>query len=193
MIQLGVTGGIGSGKSTVCSILEKLQIPVYYADDEAKKILESEAVRKRLIALFGAQIVDASDQIDRKQLAALVFVSPEKLEQLNQVIHPAVAAHYKEWLNQHQSFPIVAKEAAILFESKSYLGMDKVVTVYAPEKLRLARAMKRSNQSRKEILARMKNQISEKEKMERSDFVLINDEKKLLIPQVIKMIEKLKS
>lgn len=193
MIQLGITGGIGSGKSTLCKVLEKLGIPVYYADEEAKMILDSSSIQKKIINSFGKNVLDDGGKLDRKKLAALVFSENKKLEKLNSLIHPAVAKHYAAWVKSKSKNKIVAKEAAILFESGSYKQMDKIVCVYAPKELRIKRAMERGNATREEILNRIKKQIPEKEKMRRSDFVIYNDEKKMMLPQVLKLLKKLTS
>ena len=193
MIQLGITGGIGSGKSTVAKVLEALGIPVYYADDESKLLLASDAIQKKIITEFGKNILGADGKIERKKLAALVFAHPSKLKKLNALLHPEVAKHYSSWLKTKKQFAIVAKEAAILFESGSYTQMDKIATVYAPREMRIKRAMQRSNASREEILERIKKQLPESEKIRRADFVLYNDEKRLVVPQVLKMLAKIKS
>lgn len=191
MIQLGVTGGIGSGKTTVCKVLEQFGIPVYNADEEAKKLLDSKAIGQKVIQAFGNSILNTSGTIDRKKLAALVFEDEKKLALLNSIIHPALAVHYSEWLSSKEKYSVVVKEAAILFESGSYKGMDKIVSVYAPQELRIKRAMQRTNASRSEIMSRIKKQLPEKEKMKRSDFVLYNDEKKMLLPQLILLLKQL--
>lgn len=191
MIQLGVTGGIGSGKTTVCKVLEQFGIPVYNADEEAKKLLDSKAIGQKVIQAFGNNILHTSGTIDRKKLATLVFEDEQKLAVLNSIIHPALAIHYSEWLSSKKKYSLVVKEAAILFESGSYKGMDKIVSVYAPQELRIKRAMQRTNASRSEIMSRIKKQLPEKEKMKRSDFVLYNDEKKMLLPQLILMLKQL--
>ncbi len=191
MIQLGVTGGIGSGKTTVCKVLEQFGIPVYNADEEAKKLLDSKAIGQKVIQAFGNNILHTSGTIDRKKLATLVFEDEQKLAVLNSIIHPALAIHYSEWLSSKKKYSLVVKEAAILFESGSYKGMDKIVSVYAPQELRIKRAMQRTNASRSEIMSRIKKQLPEKEKMKRSDFVLYNDEKKMLLPQLILLLKQL--
>jgi len=192
MIQLGVTGGIGSGKTTVCMFLERLSIPVFYADEEAKKLYDKPEFIQILKNEFGKVVLDNKGNINKKAIADLVFNHPERLKKLNSLIHPEVANQYKIWLSIHKKYSIVAKEAAILFESGSYKEMDKIVCVYAPKALRLKRSMQRSQSSKEEILKRMKQQLPEKEKMLRADFVLYNNEKKLLLPQVLKLVNQLK-
>ena len=192
MIQLGITGGIGSGKTTVCEVLKHFAIPVYHADDEAKIILDSAAIQKKVRKAFGKIVVDEAGKLDRKKIAALVFSDQTKLEILNSIIHPELAKHYHQWLKSKSKHPIVAMEAAILFESGSFSQMDKIITVYAPREIRIQRAMQRSNATRSEILDRIKKQMPEKEKIKRADFVIDNDGKKLVIPQVLKVLEQLK-
>jgi dephospho-CoA kinase len=191
MIQLGITGGIGSGKTTLCKVLEHFGVPVYYADEEAKKIIDSPKVQNKIVKAFGKDLIDSKGKLDRKKLAAMVFAQKSQLEKLNLVVHPEVAKHYLNWIKSNKKQRLVAKEAAILFESGSYKLMDKTLTVYAPKELRIKRCITRSKISREEIIQRMNQQISEKEKIKRSDFVVYNDNKRMLIPQIIKLLKKL--
>jgi dephospho-CoA kinase len=191
MIQIGITGGIGSGKTTVCKLLEYFEIPVFYADEEAKKLLHRPDIIVRLQNYFGDELLSKTGEIDRKKLSEWVFSASEKLSYLNSIIHPEVAKIYKEWLLKNNDKMLVAKEAAILFESKNNLGLDKIITVYAPLELRIKRTMQRSNMSRAEVLGRIKNQLSEEEKIKNSDFVIYNDEQKNIVPQLLSIFEKL--
>ena len=179
MIQLGVTGGIGSGKTTVCKVLEHFGIPVFFADEEAKKILDSPSIEKKIIKAFGQSVLGKEGILDRKKIAAMVFSDSQKLEILNYIIHPELAKQYKLWVKSKNNYKIIAKEAAILFESGTYKQMDKIITVYAPQELRITRAMQRGNATREEIISRIKKQLPEKEKIKRSDFVIYNAGKKL--------------
>ena len=191
MKKIGITGGMGSGKTTACRVFELLGIPVYYSDEESKKILSSDKiVRVELLQLFGNDILDADDKIDRKKLATLVFNNKLALDQLNAVLHPAVGKHFEKWLLIQQA-PYIIKEAAILFESGAYKQVEKVITVTAPLELRIKRILKRDNTSREEILQRIERQMSDEEKIERSDIVLVNDEEVLLIPQILKVHQSL--
>ena len=191
MKKIGITGGMGSGKTTACRVFELLGIPVYYSDEESKKILSSDKiVRVELLQLFGNDILDADDKIDRKKLATLVFNTKLALDQLNAVLHPAVGKHFEKWLLIQQA-PYIIKEAAILFESGAYKQVEKVITVTAPLELRIKRILKRDNTSREEILQRIERQMSDEEKIERSDIVLVNDEEVLLIPQILKVHQSL--
>ncbi|HRH03820.1 MAG TPA: dephospho-CoA kinase [Bacteroidia bacterium] len=190
MIQLCITGGIGSGKTTLCRILEQFDIPVFYADDVAKNLLQTPKIQTLVQQTFG-DAVCSNGSVDKQKLATIVFGNEKKLNQLNSMIHPAVAENYAMWLRQHQSKKIVAKEAAILFESGSYKQCDKIICVYAPAKVRIQRVMLRSQLSKEEVKARMKKQLPESEKIKRSDFVIYNDDKRLVIPQVTKVLDKL--
>jgi dephospho-CoA kinase len=193
MKKIGITGGMGSGKTTVCGIFELLGIPVYYSDEESKKILSrDESVKKELLTIFGNDILDNNARIDRKKLAALAFSNKSVLEKLNAVLHPAVGRHFEEWLSAQKAAYII-KEAAILFESGAYKQVEKVITVVAPLELRIKRILKRDNTSEAEVLQRIGKQMSDEEKIKRSDLILMNDEKELLIPQILKIHAELLS
>jgi len=186
MIKVGITGGIGSGKTTVCKVFELLGIAVYYSDNESKQLLDSNAeVKESIVKTFGSGVLNDSGIIDKKKLAALVFNNKEKLEKLNSVVHPAVGTHFENWLLQHSSQKYILKEAAILFESNAYKLVDKIITVTAPLELKISRAMHRDKISREQVEQRMKNQISDEEKVKRSQFAIYNDEQQLLIPQIL--------
>ncbi len=190
MLKIGITGGIGSGKSTVCKIFETLKIPVYNADISAAKIINTNTeLKKALISLFGEDIYTDLGILNRKKLAKIIFSDKEVLAKVNSLIHPAVRADYQEWLEENIEAKFTIKEAAILFESGAYKQVDKVITVFAPEELRIKRVMNREPITREEVLRRIKNQMTEKEKIKRSDFVIYNDEKQLLIPQVLRIVD----
>jgi dephospho-CoA kinase len=186
MMIVGITGGIGTGKSTVCSVFETLGIPVYYADAEARKLLESPSIANALAEVFGAGII-IQGKADRKKIATLVFNDKQKLEQLNSIVHPVVKEHFASWCEQHLDYPYVIKEAAILFESGTYKQAHKIITVTAPLELKISRVMKRDTISEEEVRKRVNNQLSDDEKVKRSHYVLVNDEKQLLIPQILKI------
>lgn len=191
MLKIGITGGIGSGKTTVCKIFELLGVPVYYADDEAKKLLDSDlAVKEAVVNGLGAEVLD-NNQIDRKKLASLVFNNPANLALLNSIVHPAVGTHFENWLNHHSGSGYILKEAAILFESGAYKGVDKVITVVAPLELKIERVVKRDKTTREQVEQRINNQLSDDEKIKRSQFVVYNDEQNLLIPQIIRIHQQL--
>ncbi len=188
MLRIGITGGIGSGKTTVAKIFETLGIPVYNADDASKRLMnENAAIKEILIQHFGIETYK-NDQLNRPYLSTVVFNNPEKLLQLNAIIHPATIKDAADWMQQ-QTSKYVIKEAALIFESGSHEYLDKVITVFAPKSLRIHRAMQRDNVSKEEIEKRMNQQIDENIKMRLSDYVIINDEQQLLIPQVMKLHE----
>ncbi len=192
MIKVGITGGIGSGKTTICRLFELLGIPVYYSDDESKQLLDSNMdVKAGIVKTFGNDLLSESGLIDKKKLASLVFNNKEALEKLNSIVHPAVRAHFENWLNQHSAQKYILKEAAILFESNAYKRVDKIITVTAPAEMKISRAMHRDKISREQVEHRMMNQISDEKKINRSEFVIYNDEQKLLIPQVINIHNQL--
>lgn len=170
---LGLTGGIGSGKTTVAALFHELGVPVYNADDEAKKLMnESSKIRTKLIELFGANAY-SDGLLNRPYIAQLVFKDKEKLTALNQVVHPEVAAHYAAWLSR-QTHPYVLKEVAILFELGAEDQFDYILTVTAPKQMRLERVMQRDDKSADEVLSIINNQWDEDKKIQKSDFVIHN-------------------
>ena len=192
MLKIGLTGGIGSGKSTVALIFETINIPVYYADNEAKKILnENNFVRKEITAAFG-NIYD-KNTINRKKLAKIVFNNEKKLDKLNSIVHPAVIEHFKNWCADKKEFDYIIKEAAILFESGTYQNLDKIISVFAPVDIRIQRVCSRDNVKKKEVLNRINNQFDDKKKIELSDYVINNYNEHMIIPQVLSIHEKIKN
>jgi dephospho-CoA kinase len=190
MLKVGITGGIGSGKTTVTRIFSLLGVPIYDADSAAKRLMNQDAVLKAsIISTFGPQAY-AHGTLDRTWLAAQVFNDPAKLAKLNSLVHPATIADAKAWMDR-QTAPYTIKEAALLFESGSDKGLDKVIGVSAPESLRIQRVTEREHTSETEVRKRIDKQMPEAEKMGRCDFILQNDGKEMLIPQVIALHEKL--
>lgn len=188
-LRIGITGGIGSGKSMVSGIFRVLGIPVFDADSEAKKIMSSHAgLRADIIEKFGAHIYP-DNVLDRKALAAIVFNDPYQLELLNSLVHPHAIAEAEAW-SLRQTSPYTVKEAALFFEAGSAIGIDYMIGVYSPKHIRINRVMKRDNITRDEVLARMNRQIQEEIKMRLCDFVIVNNEEELLIPQVLKLHER---
>jgi dephospho-CoA kinase len=171
---IGLTGGIGSGKTTIAKLFEAEGIPVYIADDEAKKIMELPETILQIVNHFGENII-TNKVIDKKKLSELVFKNPEKLKELNKIIHPLVKMHFDNWLKKLK-VPFVIKEAAILFESGSYKYCDKIITVTASEETRIKRVMARDHCTKEQVLDRIKNQWSDQDKILKSDFVLLNDD-----------------
>lgn len=186
MLKIGLTGGIGSGKSTVAKIFETLGIPVYYADAEAKRLMNSSETLKKVIRQNFGEATYENDQLNRKYLAGIVFNDPEKLELLNALIHPVTINDAEQWMQQ-QSAPYSIKEAALLFESGAAENLDFIVGVYAPQALRIKRVMKRDGLTADEIMKRINRQVNEEMKMKLCDFVITNNEQELLIPQVLKL------
>ena len=190
MLKVGLTGGIGSGKSIVAEIFKVLGIPVFDADIEAKKVMQGDPVLKQqLIIEFGEETF-TEGELNRPWLAAQVFNNVFKLDKLNALVHPATITAANNWMNA-QSSPYVIKEAALLFEAGSAGNLDYIIGVAAPEHLRIQRIMQRSNYSREEIKSRMSKQIADNIKMKLCDFVLVNDEQQLLTPQVLVLHERL--
>ena len=190
MIKVGLTGGIGCGKSTVAGIFKVLGIPVFDADAATKNIMATDRVlQQQLMAVFGPEIF-AGGVLDRKLLASIVFPDPFKLEQLNALVHPAAIAAADQWMQQ-QSAPYAIKEAALFFEAGSAGDIDYMIGVTAPKALRIKRVMDRDGVGRQEVLTRMSRQIEDDIKMRLCDFVVVNDEQQLLIPQVLAIHEQL--
>jgi dephospho-CoA kinase len=193
-IQVGITGGIGSGKSVVCQVLKVLGIPVYNADEESKKILDSdEKVIEAVIHLIGPDAYVSKGCANRTYIAGVVFNHPEKLQALNAILHPAVQDHYRNWVTTHKDSAVVAKEAAIMFESGSYKDMNAVVAVTAPLEIRINRVVERDGKNRNEIQKIIERQLSQDEVVKRSDFVICNDDQQLVIPQLLQILEKIKA
>ena len=192
MKKIGITGGIGSGKTYVASVFQSLGIPIFNADIQAKKLMVScENSRDLIKKEFGEDIYSEKD-LNREKLASIVFNDKSKLEKLNSLVHPIVKKEFNNWCKK-QTSSYVIKEAAILFESKSHLGLDAVICVSAPLELRMERLLKRDNSSEKEIKKRIENQISQEEKEKRSDYIIVNDEKELLLTKIIKIHKELLS
>jgi len=193
MLRVGITGGIGSGKSTVSKIFEVLGIPVYYADDEAKRLMnEDEVLREQIISIFGKDIYK-DKQLNRANLAAVVFNNPLQLAKLNSIVHPATVADAENWMLQCSltGTPFAIKEAALIFESGAREMLDKVIGVFAPSTIRINRVIKRDGVTREQVIARMDKQLNETIKMRLCDYIVTNNEQELLIPQVIAVYEKL--
>ena len=183
-LKIGLTGGIGSGKTTVAKIFELLNVPVYYADDASKRLYKTnKELMQSLKAHFGEDVYN-HEELDRRKLAAIVFNDPQKLELLNGLVHPLTIKDARDWMFS-QTAPYVVKEAALLFESGSVSELDYVIGVYSPQHLRIKRVMDRDSITRDEVLTRMKRQISEEMKIKLCDAVILNTEQELVIPQVL--------
>jgi dephospho-CoA kinase len=190
VLKIGLTGGIGSGKSTVAKIFEVLGIPVYYADTEAKRIMNEDPQLKADIIKHFGQDAYMEHELNRPYLSSIVFNNKEKLSLLNSLVHPATIRDSKEWINK-QTATYAIKEAALIFESGTQEFLDYVIGVSAPEHLRIHRAMKRDQLTREQVLKRMSKQIEEVIKMHLCDFIIYNDEVKPVIPQVLELHKKL--
>ena len=189
-IKIGLTGGIGSGKTFVGAIFSKLGIPVFNADIQAKKCMVDDAFLKQEIQnVFGDKVYE-NGLLQKEILAEIIFNDKQKLEELNQLVHPVVKQNFEDWCI-NQTSKIVIKEAAILFESDAHLTLDKVICVSANEETRVDRVIKRDNTSRKQVFSRIKRQISQNEKEKLSDFIIVNDGIELLLPQIIKILTQI--
>lgn len=190
MIKIGITGGIGSGKSVVASLLELSGIPVYIADYESKKLTDTSFfIREQLIGLFGTEIY-TPDGLNKQLLASHIFDNPVCLQRVNKIIHPEVNLHFLEWTDK-QHAPIGAIESAILFESGFDRVVDITLMVYAPMEVRIRRALERNTASRTEIERRIKNQLPDEVKKDKCDYVIFNDNRQAILPQVTAFIHQL--
>ena len=190
MLKIGLTGGIGSGKSMIAHIFTSLGVPVYFADDEAKKLLLEEGIKKEIVSALGADVLDVNGEVDRRKTAEKVFTDEKLLKKLNGIIHPAVKNHFENWAKK-QNTKYILKEAAILFESGANEGLDEVIAISSPEHLRIKRVMQRDTISEEQVRARMRNQWSDEEKMKRATHIIVNDEVQLIMPQILKIHEHL--
>jgi dephospho-CoA kinase len=193
MIKVGVTGGIGSGKSTVCKVFAALGIPVFEADPVAKELMNTDPVLARqLVNLFGPPVYLADHTIDRKYLAGIVFNSPSLLEELNKVVHPAVRVAFARWC-EDQDAPYVIHEAAILFESGFYKMMDKTITVVADLQERISRVTRRDRLTTEQVNERIRIQWSDEQRIKLADFVIRNNDTDLIIPQILEIDKKIRT
>ncbi|HHB79192.1 MAG TPA: dephospho-CoA kinase [Saprospiraceae bacterium] len=192
-MKIGITGGIGSGKSTVAAIFAVLGIPVYDADSRAKWLMVHQpelvaAIQK----LFGAQAYQADGRLNRSHIADIAFNDPQKIQKLNALVHPVVKLDYEQWHDQQNDVPYTLKEAALLFESGSAYELDAVIEVFAAQEIRIQRVRKRNGWTRQHILSRIRHQMPERQKRKLADYVLVNDGKKGLINQVLALDKKLR-
>jgi dephospho-CoA kinase len=186
MLKIGITGGIGSGKSTIAKIFEVIGIPIYNADDAAKRLMnEKEELKNQILLHFGNESYNQGI-LNKKYIASIVFNDPEKLALLNSLVHPVTINDADEWI-QKQTSPYIIKEAALFFESGAHAHVDQIIGVFTPAPLRILRVMKRDNITRDEVLARMNKQIDEEIKMRLCDHVITNNEQELVLPQVMKL------
>lgn len=170
---IGLTGGIGSGKTTIAKYFLLLGVPIYIADDEARTVMQSETLIKALKKAFGGHIFE-NNSLNRQMLADIVFNDPDKLQQLNAIVHPAVREHFEEWLLLHHNQPYIIYEAAILFESGNYKNCDQIICVTAPLESRIQRVIDRDNSNRELVLKRINSQWTDEMRVAKSDFIIEN-------------------
>lgn len=189
MLRIGITGGIGSGKSVVCQLFQVLGVPVYDSDFRAKWVMTNDAqLRDELTAAFGPETFDATGQLNRPHLSRVAFADAAQLARLNALVHPAVGRDFAQWstARTQEGHRYILKEAALLFESGAYRQLDQIITVFAPLAVRQARVLRRDpHRTPADVLAIIGKQLSEEDKMERANHVLRNDDEHLLIPQVL--------
>lgn len=183
MLKVGLTGGIGSGKTIVAKVFECLGLPVYYADASAKRLMNEEPLKSKISESFGADAY-INGVLNRGWLAQKVFSDKEQLELLNSMVHPVTIADAERWFSE-QHAPYAIKEAALIFEAGSEKKLDHVIGVYAPDETRIKRTMERDGISREHVLARMSKQFPQEKNMERCDFVIMNDDIQAILPQVL--------
>jgi dephospho-CoA kinase len=189
---IGLTGGIGSGKTRIANYIQSKGIPVYISDLEAKTVMNSPEIIEKIVATFGSDIKDFNESLNREKLASIVFNESEKLKKLNAIVHPAVKKHFENWVLQHQKSPFIIKEAAILFESGSYKDCDDIITISSPLETRISRVLIRDNSTREKVLQRINNQLSDEERIARSQFVIINenfDETKKQVDVILNLLK----
>ena len=190
MKRIGLTGGIGSGKTCVSKVFQTLGIPIFNADKIAKEYMQSsDKLKEAIKEIFGNNVIKKGI-LQNKILAEIVFNDNEKLIQLNRLVHPFVLEIFDKWQKKQNAF-FVLKEAAILFESGAYKKLDAVICVSAPMRVKIERVMKRDNCTKKEVLKRMNNQMVENEKEKLSDFVILNDGKERLLPQILDIFDRI--
>ncbi|MGE0090492.1 MAG: dephospho-CoA kinase [Bacteroidales bacterium] len=191
MLKVGVTGGIGSGKTLICSVFEKFGVPVFNADRVAKNIINNDReVVLKFKELFGDDIY-TDNQINSKKLADIIFNNKEIIQQVNSIIHPKVREYFIEWSSQYQIKPYVIQEAAILFESNAYKQLDFTINVQASKETRLKRVMLRDNVSKEKVIERMSNQLSDEQRVKLANFTIDNENNTMILPQIIEIHNKL--
>lgn len=185
---IGLTGGIGSGKTTVANYFEEMGVPVYIADDGAKRVMQSKNILAEVKSAFGGNVFDG-EVLDRAKLAQVVFNDKEQLAKLNSIVHPAVKLDFEEWVKGHKNYEYVIYEAAILFESGRYKECDVIITVTAPEEVRIDRVIKRDKTTREQVLSRMKMQWDDEKRISKSNFVINNNNLKNAREEVVKILK----
>ena len=188
-LQIGITGGIGSGKSVACKIFNILGAPVYDADTRAKWVVNNDqSIKNEVKKVFGDNSFLENGELNRSYISSIVFDDQEKLTILNNIIHPRVALDYQNWVQNHSDYKYTVKEAALLFESGSSKQLDKIIVVTAPESIRISRVLSRDKgRTKKEIQKIIHSQLPEVKKIDKADYVVYNDESKLLITQILEL------
>ena len=188
-LQVGITGGIGSGKSLICKIFGVLGVPVYDADYRAKNLMTTDGILiDQIKKEFGSLSYNEKGALNREYLSAAVFSEPVRLEKLNSFVHPRVEVDYNQWVSVNNRSKYVLKEAALLFEAGSYLKLDQIILVTAPQEIRIARVLVRdAHRTKEDIVKIIKNQMPEAEKELKANFIIRNDESELIVPQVLKL------
>ena len=189
MIKIGLTGGIGTGKSYISLIFNAFNIPIYNSDIEAKKLYYNDDVKEEMKTNFGNQVYLSTGEINKEFLSELIFNDKNALEKINSIIHPRVKSHFSEWIKLNNTAHYIIKESAILFESGAYKQTDKIIVVTAPLDIRIKRIKARDNITEKIINKKINNQLSQSELIKNSDFIIVNDEKQALLPQISKLHE----
>lgn len=191
MIKVGLTGGIGSGKSIICQVFSCLKIPIYYADAAAEDLMNNDRnIKNKLINLLGEDIYE-ENSLNKVRMASLIFNNKELLNQINKIVHPEVTSHFKQWCRNITATHYVIHESALIFESCNDHLFDFIITVSAPEEVRINRVISRKDMNRKKIMNIIQNQLPEEEKILHSNKVIINDDKTLIIPQILKIHQQL--
>jgi len=190
ILKLGVTGGLGSGKTPICKVFAVLGIPVFSADDEAKRIQDNDRDLQIKINSIAGKDLFPGGKLDRPEMAKLIFSNKDLLEKVNSIVHPAVFRSYNEWVKKQDS-PYCIMEAAILFESGAFRLMDRIVTVITPMEERIERLVRGNKLSKEQIVERINNQIDDESRVKRSDFVISNSENDMIVPAIIEIHEEM--
>jgi dephospho-CoA kinase len=190
-MKIGITGGMGSGKSFVCSIIENLGYPMFNSDKEAKWLMENNASLIAEIKKIVGNNAYTNNKINKEEIRKYIFDSAEKRKKLNEIVHPAVTQHFENWAQQFTSNTLIFNESALLIETGSFKRFDKIILITAPEELKIKRLTQRENITKEEIILRMKSQLSDEEKKNYADHLIENNEKELLLPQIIRVLDQL--
>ncbi|MFB6306029.1 MAG: dephospho-CoA kinase [Flavobacteriales bacterium] len=187
MLKIGITGGIGSGKTLICKVFEKLGMPVFYADYAGKEVLNWKETRVELEKYFGKEVFYDDQSVNKSKIAEIVFNNKDKMNVLNSIIHPKVQDLYENWLKTLTGAPYAIREAAIMIESGSYKDLDELILVTAPKDDRIKRIIERDKISKEEVISRMQNQLSDEEKRKYVDHEIVNDGKQMILPHILQI------